>query len=72
VAEIKKSQEDDPDVKVVLEAKSEGKRPPDRDIAAMSPASRHYFLLWDALEVTDGVLIKIFKKQDGTGQHYQI
>jgi hypothetical protein len=37
-----------------------------------SPASRHYWILWDSLKVVNGVLIKMFRKRDGTAEYVQI
>ena len=37
-----------------------------------SPACRHYWVIWDTLEVRDDILYKKFLKRDGTGDHMQL
>ena len=37
----------------------------------MSPASRHYWIIWDALILQDSLLCKKFIKKDGTGEYIQ-
>ena len=37
-----------------------------------SPASRHYWILWDSLEVYNEVLFKRFVKKDGPGEYLQL
>lgn len=70
--ELRAMQKADKDICVVLEAKIEQQRPKTQDTVTMSPASRHYLLLWDLLEVRDGVLFKWYFKKNGCGQHLQL
>ncbi|XP_053376551.1 uncharacterized protein K02A2.6-like [Mercenaria mercenaria] len=68
-AEQRARQLEDSDIKPVLEAKEEGKKPVKERTNTMSRYSRHYLLLWDQLKVADGVLVKEFVKRDGLGTY---
>ena len=48
-----------------------GERPIGKEVSSASPATRHYWLYWDALILTEGVLFRKFAKRDGTGYHVQ-
>ena len=41
-------------------------------MVAKSPAARHYWVLWDTLEVHRDVLFKRFRMQDGTAEYLQL
>lgn len=68
---LRKKQEEDEDISLVLESKKNGKKPDYSVIAISSPATRHYFNFWDSLELHEGLLFKRFYKQDGTGNFLQ-
>ena len=42
-----------------------------QDMVTHSPATRHYWIIWDSLRLQDGILMKKFLKQDGTGEYQQ-
>ena len=71
-AEVSKYQKDDPDIGPILEAKLSGKKPTSQEMATKSPTCRHYWIIWDSLEVRDGILYKMFLKRGGTGSHTQL
>ncbi|XP_053401636.1 uncharacterized protein LOC123522917 [Mercenaria mercenaria] len=71
-AELRARQLEDSDIKPVLEAKEEGKKPAKERTDTMSPCCRHYLLLWDQLKVADGVLLKEFIKRDRSGTYGQV
>ena len=71
VEELRKLQREDPDIGPIVEAKLEGKRPSSQDMVTHSPATRHYWIIWDSLILQDGVLVKKYLKQDGTGEYLQ-
>ncbi|MCG7868952.1 MAG: DDE-type integrase/transposase/recombinase [Candidatus Thiodiazotropha taylori] len=71
-AEVSKYQKDDPDIGPILEAKLSGKKPTSQEMVTKSPTCRHYWIIWDSLEVRDGILYKKFLKRDGTGSHTQL
>ena len=56
----------------MLEWKEGGSRPSGQEVAASSPATKHYWLTWGLLSVEDGVLLWKFIKRDGTGEFDQI
>ena len=69
--EIRKLQENDPDINPIITAKRAGKRPNSDAVATCSPATRHYWVIWDMLSLRDGVLYRSFTKKDGTGEYLQ-
>ena len=71
VEELRKLQREDPDIGPIVEAKLEGTRPSSQDMVTHSPATRHYWIIWDSLTLQDGVLVKKYLKQDGTGEYLQ-
>ena len=71
VDELRKLQREDLDIGPFVAAKLEGKRPSSQDMVTHSPATRHYWIIWDSLRLQDGILMKKFLKQDGTGEYQQ-
>ena len=70
--EISKCQFDDADIGPILGAKLSGVKPSNQEMVTKSPACRHYWVVWDSLEVREGILYKRFLKRDGTGDHTQL
>ena len=68
---LKKLQENDPDIGPILNAMCKGQRPDHSQIVSCSPATRHYWSIWDVLLLKDGLLFKQFHKRDGSGSHLQ-
>jgi transposase InsO family protein len=64
-------QNEDTDIGPILQAKSNDTKITSEELLSMSPASRQYSLLWDTLEVRDGLLYKRFIKQNKTGEFWQ-
>ena len=71
-SELKKAQNDDTDTGLILRAKMANQRPTSQEMSTKSPAARQYWLLWDNLEIHNGVLFKRFVKRDGTGECLQL
>ena len=69
--ELCRMQTEDPDIGPILEAKLMGNKPSSQDMVACSPATRHYWILWDSLKLQDGILVKKFNKRDGSGEYTQ-
>jgi transposase InsO family protein len=65
-------QAEDPDIGPVYLAKSDGIKPPPGEQQTESPATRHYFMLWDSLYLNKGVLVKKFTKQNGVNTFTQL
>lgn len=57
-AEMRSKKSKDPDMKTVLENGEDDVKSVKEKIETLSPAARHYCLLWDKLKVIDGVLKK--------------
>ena len=70
--ELQKSQREDQDIGTILQAKLSNARPTSQEMVAKSPAARHYWVLWDTLEVHREVLFKRFMKKDGTAEYLQL
>ena len=66
---LRKLQSEDPDIGPIVAAKLEGKRPSSQDMVTYSPATRHYWILWDSLSLQECILLKKFLKQDGAGKY---
>ncbi|CAC5365606.1 unnamed protein product [Mytilus coruscus] len=71
IMQLKHFQESDRDIGPILKWKTEGERPSWKELERYSPATRHYWHLWDSLQIKDGVLFKEFLKRDGSGHHFQ-
>ena len=72
MSEIRKKQLADADVGPILRWFESGKRPYGQDVSMSSPATRHYWMLWDTLSINEGVLCRKFHKKDATGQYVQL
>ena len=69
--ELGKLQREDPDIRPILSAKVTGNKPSNQDMVTCSPATRHYWILWDSLVVYDGILLKKFIKRNSAGEYLQ-
>ena len=59
-------QGNDSDLGPLLKWKESGLKPTYSEIQQASAATRHYWHLWDSIEIKDGLLFKKFYKKDGT------
>ena len=71
IQELKTYQENDTDIGPVLKWKTTGLKPLKEELQTYSPATRHYWYLWDSLVLQDGLLYKEFRKRDNTGHYFQ-
>ena len=71
MSELRARQLKDPDIAPLMKWKEEGKRPTGKEVSSTSPATCHYWLYWEALFLTEGVLFRRFAKRDGTGYYVQ-
>ncbi|XP_052776750.1 protein NYNRIN-like [Mya arenaria] len=65
-------QMEDGHIKSILEAKLEGRKPLQSEMLTASQETRHYWLIWDNLEIHSGVLYRRFIRKDGNGQMLQL
>jgi hypothetical protein len=70
--DLRKKQLADPDIGSVIHWLEAGKRPSSDEVRTLSPATRHYWLIWKNLVLRDGVLYKEFQKQDETAEGLQL
>ncbi len=69
---IAERQAKDPDIAHILEAMKSNRKPTSEEMVTASPATRHYWVLWDSLSLREEVLYKYFKKLNETGEYYQL
>ena len=72
IEQMRIEQLQDVDIAMLLQAKEENIKPSSKDMVDKSATSRHYWIYWDILFVHNGVLMKSFKKKNGTGDFDQI
>jgi hypothetical protein len=71
-SDIKKLQENDPDIGPILKWIKQKHRPFGPEVNRSSPATRHYWHNWNLLCIKDGILFRKFIKKDGTGTYLQL
>ena len=65
--DLRAKQMEDSDIKTILTwLESDQPRPQGPVVQAASPATRHYWLLWESLIIKDGVLHRMFHRHDGS------
>ena len=69
---VRELQLQDPNIGPSLLAKEDGNKPLAKNYVTASPASRHYWLLWDQLEVRNGVIFKRFYSKAGLEDNFQL
>ena len=69
---MEKLQANDPNIGVIYHAKVSGVKPSSESMQSKSSESRHYWVIWDQLQVLDKVLCRTFTKIDGTAQYTQL
>ena len=72
VADLQNAQSNYTDIRPLLQAKMAGNRPTSQEMVTNSPAARHYWVLWDSLEVHNNVIYKRFVEKDGSGEYLQL
>ena len=68
---LKKLQEEDAAVGLVIGWMKDGKRPESSTLVKMSPEIRHYCNVWESLVLKNGLLFREFQKRDGSGKFLQ-
>jgi hypothetical protein len=69
--ELQSIQKDNPDIGPIFRWKECGSRPDRVELVKDSPTTRHYWYLWDSLEITDELLFKKFHRKDGVESYNQ-
>ena len=71
--ELSKRQKEDPDIRFVYENMLKGsKRPESSEAVTKSPAARHYWLIWDSLKMSNGVIYKECFSKKGDSKYFQL
>jgi hypothetical protein len=70
--ELQKLQRDDTDIGPILLWKENGSRPTIKELENKSPATRHYWHLWDAIEIREGLFFKKCHRKDGIDVYTQL
>ena len=71
--DLSMKQKEDPDIKFVYESMLKGcKRPDSSDLVTKSPAARHYWIIWDSLKMSNGLLYKESLQKNGESKYFQL
>ena len=70
--QLRKLQDDDPDISPVIQWIEGGITPSAQELAVCSPATRHLHLQSDLLSIDNNILIRCFPKKDGSGNLKQL
>ena len=66
-------QKEDPDIEFIYESMLRGrKRPTSSDTVTKSPTARHYWVIWDSLNMCDGLIFKECLQKNGQSKYYQL
>lgn len=71
-AEISSLQKEDPDISPIWKSKFKGSKPSKEEMSIQSPATRHYWIIWENLYIQDDVLWKVYKKVNETDEYRQL
>lgn len=69
---MKLKQQSDPDIKIIVDAKEQKQKPSKESMLDKSAEARHYWVIWDALTLINGVLYKYFQKHDSSDWYQQL
>ena len=69
--ELRQLQKEEPDIGPIISAKLSGNRPSSKEMVTCSPATKHYWILWDSLVIQHGILLKKFLKRDSSAEYLQ-
>ena len=71
--DLSMKQKEDPDIKFVYESILKGcKRPDSSDTVTKSPAARNYWIIWDSLKMSNGLLYKESLQKNGESKYFQL
>ena len=70
--ELQKLQRNDTDIGPIFLWKENGSRPTIKELENKSPATRHYWHLWDAIQIREGLLFKKFHRKNGSEDNTQL
>ena len=66
-------QKEDPDISFVYENLLKGlERPSSTDVVTKSPATRHYWVIWNSLSLDNGLIVKECVQKNGLSKYFQL
>jgi len=69
--ELQSLQKNDPDIGPLYKWKESDTRPDKSKMVDKSPTLRHYWYLWDSIEIIEGLIFKRFMTKNGIEEHTQ-
>ncbi|KAJ8953487.1 hypothetical protein NQ318_023608, partial [Aromia moschata] len=70
--ELLRDQENDPNLKPIVNWKKEGRKPTWEEVSRYSPTVKSYWAQWNSLVLSDGLLRRVLEKSDGTEERKQL
>ncbi|KAJ8934486.1 hypothetical protein NQ318_016488 [Aromia moschata] len=70
--ELLRDQENDPNLKPIVNWKKEGRKPTWEEVSRYSPTVKSYWTQWNSLVLSDGLLKRVLEKSDGTEERKQL
>ncbi|KAJ8949444.1 hypothetical protein NQ318_007545 [Aromia moschata] len=69
---ILRDQENDPNLKPIVNWKKEDRKPTWEEVSRYSPTVKSYWAQWNSLVLSDGLLKRVLEKSDGTEERKQL
>ncbi|KAJ8936593.1 hypothetical protein NQ318_016887 [Aromia moschata] len=69
---VLRDQENDPNLKPIVNWKKEGRKPTWEEVSRYSPTVKSYWAQWNSLVLSDGLLKRVLEKSDGTEERKQL
>ncbi|KAJ8937745.1 hypothetical protein NQ318_009155 [Aromia moschata] len=69
---VLRDQENDPNLKPIVNWKEEGRKPTWEEVSRYSPTVKSYWAQWNSLVLSDGLLKRVLEKSDGTEERKQL
>ncbi|KAJ8957284.1 hypothetical protein NQ318_007848 [Aromia moschata] len=70
--ELLRDQENDPNLKPIVNWKKEGRKPTWEEVSRYSPTVKSYWAQWNSLVLSDVLLRRVLEKSDGTEERKQL
>ncbi|KAJ8958667.1 hypothetical protein NQ318_016392 [Aromia moschata] len=70
--ELLRDQENDHNLKLIVNWKKEGRKPTWEEVSRYSPTVKSYWAQWNSLVLSDGLLRRVLEKSDGTEERKQL
>ncbi|KAJ8946775.1 hypothetical protein NQ318_018984 [Aromia moschata] len=70
--ELLRDQENDPNLKPIVNWKKEDRKPTWKEVSRYSPTVKSYWAQWNSLVLSDGLIKRVLEKSDGTEERKQL